>query len=258
MWKTCLHLRCIALQLFYFSWKWKAVWVSSIIQIIPMTKHLKHNSINLILDLGGSTYLINETKETRFKTHTISVPSHTSLIYVIAYNQSIDHQITINLDGEFSQAQIIGYVHANNDQHINLKTIISHRASHTTGSSFLKGVLLDSSQVTLHGMIQISPQAFDSQDQLTEKLLVLGQDAVGELKPELEILNHDVKASHATTISNIDASQLWYLQSRGLSPQEATLMLIKGFLHDVILRLEELPYSKMIISKLDPNLEISS
>ncbi len=217
-----------------------------------MTTQLVPNTQNIILDQGDKSLLFASGKSQSFTPQeNITVPANTSLIYLIAYQQPLIRSITLNLSGEYAQGQFLGYVLAKDNHHINLSTIISHHAPHTSGDCLIKGILSDASQVTLQGMIQIHAQASNSQDQLTERLLVLGHQAVGELRPELEILNHDVKASHATTISHVDQEQLWYLQSRALSQSQATDLLISGFLHEVIAKIQQLPNSDQILKHIN-------
>ncbi|HCB63797.1 MAG TPA: Fe-S cluster assembly protein SufD, partial [Fusobacteria bacterium] len=47
-------------------------------------------------------------------------------------------------------------------------------------------------------------------------------------------LNDDVKCSHGATIGSINEEQLFYLMSRGVTRNEAKLMLINGFLNDLL------------------------
>ena len=65
---------------------------------------------------------------------------------------------------------------------------------------------------------------------LTEKILLLSDEARAEAVPDLEIESDDVKCSHAATISKIPEEQLFYLMSRGLSKFEGESMIVEGFL----------------------------
>ena len=66
---------------------------------------------------------------------------------------------------------------------------------------------------------------------------MLTEGAGAESIPNLEILNNDVKCSHASTVGSIDEDQLYYLESRGVAPEEAERLIVLGFFDDVLDRL---------------------
>ena len=71
----------------------------------------------------------------------------------------------------------------------------------------------------------------------TNRNLVLTEGAGAESIPNLEILNNDVKWSHASAVGSIDPDQLYYLESRGVPPEEAERLIVLGFFDDVLDRL---------------------
>ena len=73
-------------------------------------------------------------------------------------------------------------------------------------------------------------------------------------KPELEIYADDVKCSHGSTSGNIDQDAVYYLMTRGLSKKEATKLIIKGFLNDVVSEIEDPQVKKLIDEHLEKNI----
>ena len=71
----------------------------------------------------------------------------------------------------------------------------------------------------------------------TNRNLVLTEGASAESIPNLEIEANDVKCSHASTVGPIDDEQLYYLESRGIPPEEAERLIVLGFFDDVFERL---------------------
>ena len=65
------------------------------------------------------------------------------------------------------------------------------------------------------------------------RALLLSDDAVVDCKPELEIFADDVKCSHGATSGDLDAEQLFYMQSRGIALEEAKKILIDAYLDEV-------------------------
>ena len=62
--------------------------------------------------------------------------------------------------------------------------------------------------------------------------MLLSEKSRAESIPELEVLADDVKAAHGAASAPIDAAQIHYLQSRGLSKMEASSLIVEGFLMD--------------------------
>jgi Fe-S cluster assembly protein SufD len=81
-------------------------------------------------------------------------------------------------------------------------------------------------------MVQPDAQKIDAY-QLNRNLL-LSPSARVNTKPQLEILADDVKCTHGATVGQLDDDQLFYLQSRGLSPSDAKTTLTYAFAAEVI------------------------
>ena len=64
--------------------------------------------------------------------------------------------------------------------------------------------------------------------------MLLSNSSEFDSKPELEIYADDVKCSHGSTSGSVDEDSIYYLMTRGLSREDSTKLLIKGFLNDVI------------------------
>ena len=72
--------------------------------------------------------------------------------------------------------------------------------------------------------------------------LLLSTGAIANSKPNLEIFADDVKASHGATVSQLNEDQLFYLETRGLSPIEAREMLLNAYAQEII---QEIPYRSL-------------
>ena len=80
---------------------------------------------------------------------------------------------------------------------------------------------------------------------------MLDDNAEFNSKPELEIYADDVKCSHGSSSGNIDQDSLYYLMTRGLCRADATKLLIKGFLNDVIEFIKSPTIRQFIENKLE-------
>jgi Fe-S cluster assembly scaffold protein SufB len=91
-------------------------------------------------------------------------------------------------------------------------------------------VATDQAQIKFVGRIIIDKDCGDSNSFLTERILLLSDQAKAEAVPDLEIKTDDVKCSHAASISRIPEEHLFYLMSRGLQRSAAEQMVVDGFL----------------------------
>ena len=80
---------------------------------------------------------------------------------------------------------------------------------------------------------------------------MLTDNAEFNSKPELEIYADDVKCSHGSASGNIDQDSIHYLMTRGLSREDSTKLLIKGFLSDVIEFIKSPSIKKFVEEKLE-------
>ena len=173
-------------------------------------------------------------------TKQLDIPRECRLDYWLIWQQaSTERSISLNLTGTGAETELIGLVWATGKQEYRLNSIIHHQAAHTTGNCLVKAVVADQAKVSLSGMIRIDHQAEFSQDQLTERILMLSDRAWGELHPELEISTNEVVASHATTIAHLDPQELFYLLTRGLPAKQAENLLIQAFVQQIVHQLPD-------------------
>ena len=84
------------------------------------------------------------------------------------------------------------------------------------------------------GLIYVAEGASKTEAYQSNRNLVGSDTAVMHSKPQLEIYNDDVKCSHGTAIGQLDEKQLFYMMTRGISEEQARLMLKQAFMSDVI------------------------
>lgn len=134
------------------------------------------------------------------------------------------------LDREGQELKIVGRFQIIDRNVARWNIEIVHAAPHTTSRTNIKGVVDDDGQAFVNGTIKVLPEAVGTEAFLEERILLVSLHARAEAVPNLEIETDDVKCSHAATVGKIDEEELFYLQSRGISPREAKNMIIEGFL----------------------------
>ncbi|HEX7018330.1 MAG TPA: SufD family Fe-S cluster assembly protein, partial [Patescibacteria group bacterium] len=129
-----------------------------------------------------------------------------------------------------AELEITGAFEANNQDQVQVEVIIHHQAPHTRANTTLKGVARDKAHIKFTGRIIIDEECGDTNSFLTERILLLSDQAKAEAIPDLEIKTDDVKCSHAASISRIPEEHIFYLMSRGINRIQAEKMIVDGFL----------------------------
>jgi Fe-S cluster assembly protein SufD len=144
----------------------------------------------------------------------------------------IDYQI--NHRGEGAELDLQGIYLPRNRQFVDYHTNVEHCVPHCTTSEVFRGIMADSSKAVFNGRILIHPHAQKTLAELSNKNLLTSNKAEVDTKPELEIYADDVKCAHGATVSQLNNTALYYLQSRGVPRQEAEVMLSFGFINELL------------------------
>jgi Fe-S cluster assembly scaffold protein SufB len=123
------------------------------------------------------------------------------------------------------------------DQLHDLTSYTRHLGRDTTGQLLSKGVLLDRARSYMKGLITIERSAVGTDSFLGEFGMNLTRSARAVAIPSLEIDQPDCRrAAHSSSVGPIDDSQLFYLESRGISADDARKFIVLGFLEPVVAR----------------------
>jgi|GEM_PF-6701779 len=107
---------------------------------------------------------------------------------------------------------------------------VHHQVPHTHSYQEFRSIAAGQSKLGLDLALGVYPQAAQISARQTIHNLLIGEQVQAQVKPQLMIFSDDVQCSHGATTGQLDADQLFYLESRGLSPAEATALLTESFL----------------------------
>jgi Fe-S cluster assembly scaffold protein SufB len=141
------------------------------------------------------------------------------------------------LVGNRSTVEQVEIVFGSEDQLFDLTSYTRHIGRDTTGNLLSKAALLDATRSYMKGLIVIEPTAVGTDSFLGEFGMNLSKQARAVAIPSLEIDQPDCRrAAHSSSVGPIDESQLFYLESRGISPEDARKFIVLGFLEPVVAR----------------------
>jgi Fe-S cluster assembly scaffold protein SufB len=142
------------------------------------------------------------------------------------------------LEGDRSSVEQVEIVFGANEQLFDLTSYTRHVGRDTTGNLLSKGVLLDAARSYMKGMITIDKTAVGTDSFLGEFGMNLSKKTRSVAIPSLEIDQPDCRrAMHSSSVGPIDETQLFYLESRGIPPDEARKFIVLGFLEPVVARM---------------------
>jgi Fe-S cluster assembly protein SufD len=146
-------------------------------------------------------------------------------------------RIDNRLMGQGSSVEQVEIVFGGTDQLFDLTSYTRHVGEDTTGNLLSKAVLGQGSRAYIKGLISIEQTARGTDSFLGEFGMILDRKSRSVTIPSLEIDQPNCKrAAHASSVGPIDPSQLFYLESRGITPDEARKFITLGFLEPVVAR----------------------
>jgi len=146
-------------------------------------------------------------------------------------------RIDNRLDGDGSSVEQAEIVFGSADQLFDLTSYTRHVGRDTTGNLLSKGALADRSRAYMKGLATIDRSARGTDSFLGEFAMLLSKQARSVAIPSLEIDQPDCRrVAHASSVGPIDENQLFYLESRGLEPEEARRAIVLGYLEPVVAR----------------------
>jgi Fe-S cluster assembly protein SufD len=144
------------------------------------------------------------------------------------------HNISVALNAEGAECRVDGLYIVGTGQHADTHSLINHLRPHCTSRQLYKGILDGKSRAVFNGKVFVHKDAQQTDAQQTNRNLLLSNEARVDTKPQLEIFADDVKCAHGATVGQLEEEELFYLISRGLSPDIARNLLTYGFAEEVI------------------------
>lgn len=144
------------------------------------------------------------------------------------------HELHVEYTGRNAEVDVRGLVLARGTAHIDHTLFLHHATPDCRSNQLFKHVVDDQGHAVFQGGIRVAPHAQKTDAQQLSRTLLLADRAQIDTKPELEILADDVKCSHGASIGDVDAMQLFAMQSRGIGIAEARRLLLSGFAYEVV------------------------
>jgi Fe-S cluster assembly protein SufB len=140
--------------------------------------------------------------------------------------------------GKGAKAEILSIAFANEGQHQDAGAKAIHGAPHTTSSITAKSISKSGGRAGYRGLVKVYEGAHGAKSNVICDALILDEHSRSDTYPVMEIDEEDAAISHEATVSKVSDEQLFYLQSRGISEEQAMMMIVNGFIEPIV---KELP-----------------
>lgn len=141
---------------------------------------------------------------------------------------------TIDVDGPHAQTELYGLVLAGGSQVVDNQVTLKHNSTDCHSNQLFKYALDEDARGAFGGKIVVAHGAERTDAAQTNRNLLGSTGARMNASPQLEIYCDEVKCSHGATTGQLDARQLFYMQTRGIPEEEARAMLTQAFMTDVV------------------------
>lgn len=140
--------------------------------------------------------------------------------------------------GENAHGEILSMAFASTGQHQDTGGKILHFAPNTSSKITSKSISKGRGRASYRGLLKVHSGAGNVKSNVVCDALLLDEDSRSDTYPYIEIDEDDVTIGHEASVSKVGEEQLFYLMSRGLSEEEATSMVVSGFIEPLV---KELP-----------------
>jgi Fe-S cluster assembly protein SufD len=136
-----------------------------------------------------------------------------------------------------SECELSGLFLASGRRHLDTHTLIRHEAAHARSRETYRGIAADRARGVFSGRIIVAANAQKTDAEMSNRNLLLSDEAEIDSKPQLEIYADDVKCAHGVTVGQLDSNAVFYLQSRGVDELAARNMLTFAFANEMVERI---------------------
>ena len=145
-----------------------------------------------------------------------------------------DLKIQAILSGIGAKCDINCVYLCNDNNKLNIDIKVLHKSPQTTSSQQIRGLAADKAHVSFCGTITIPYDSQKCDGHQNHRGIVLSDLAKISATPQLEIWADDVKCAHGSAIGPLDKNQIFYMQTRGISEQEAKKILLSSFFNGIV------------------------
>ena len=134
---------------------------------------------------------------------------------------------------EGASGEVLSVAYAKDGQHQDAGAKMVHNAPNTTSNILSKSISKGAGRTSYRGLVKITPGATNARAAVKCDALMLDDESRTDTYPYMEIGEEDATIEHEATVSKVSDEQLFYMQARGIDEDEATAMIVRGFIEPI-------------------------
>ncbi len=143
----------------------------------------------------------------------------------------------VHLMGEGAHGEVLSIAFSGKGQEQDTGAKMVHAASNTSSVVTSKSISKDGGTASYRGQVKVDPGLHNVRSHVVCDALILDSGSTSNTYPYMDINSEDVSIEHEARVSRISEEQLFYLMSRGMSEEEASMMIVNGFLDPLVKQL---------------------
>ena len=145
---------------------------------------------------------------------------------------------SVYLNGENAHGEILSLAFAGEGQHQDAGGKVVHNAPNTSSNIMSKSISKNGGRTSYRGLVKVGKDASNCKSNVVCDALMLDSDSQSDTYPYIEIDHSETSMEHEARVSKVSEEQLFYLMSRGISEEEASTLIVTGFIEPLV---KELP-----------------
>lgn len=219
---------------------------NSNIKIIEQVKNLSNNLCfsNMFTNINLEEKAIIEVNKLQNNNESQIIVDNTNINQETGSNSTLNtllfggsftrNNLSFSQNGERCESNMNGVVILDNVEFADNHTYMDHLKANCESNELYKGIYLGQSKGVFNGKIMVRPDAQKINAFQANNNLLLSDDSSINSKPQLEIYADDVKCSHGCTIGQLDEDAIFYMNTRGISKEDAKAILTYAFASDAL------------------------
>jgi len=137
------------------------------------------------------------------------------------------------MTGPKAHGEVLSVAYAGEGMHQDAGAKMTHVAPETTSIIDSKSISKDGGRTTYRGLVKVEEGAHHVKSHVRCDALILDEESRSDTYPYMEVEEKDARIGHEATVSKVGDDQIFYLMSRGLTEQQATAMIVNGFIEPI-------------------------
>jgi len=196
---------------------------------------MESHALHVVLQQGAelSLFTLSGGKKQSAITQTCMVAAGARLLWWNITRENVRQSLDIQTSGAKADADVRWIAHARQRERQELGVEVKHLARNGSGDVQVRCLSEDQGSILVRGSVVIGKKAKGTEAFMDLRSLILDPKAQSKAIPAITVETNDVKAGHSATVSRIHPEDLFYLESRGLSPKQARKLFVEGFLKEI-------------------------